>query len=39
MKGAYGADMDFGKKGTYAVKTKAVFGDKKLFDRFSYEVK
>ena len=39
MKGAYGADMDFGKKGIYTIKTKAVFGDKKMFDRFNYEVK
>ena len=39
MKGAYGADMDFGDKGVYTVKTKAVFGDRKLFDRFKYEVR
>lgn len=39
MKGAYGADMDFSQKGLYRIKTKAVFGDKKLFDRFDYEVK
>jgi hypothetical protein len=39
MKGAYGADMDFGEKGVYTVKTKAVFGDRKLFDRFKYEVR
>jgi hypothetical protein len=39
MKGAYGADMDFSQKGLYTIKTKAVFGDKKLFDRFEYEVK
>ena len=39
MKNAYGADMDFGKKGTYTIKMKAVFGDKKLLDRFDYEVK
>ncbi|MFH1481304.1 MAG: hypothetical protein ABIG67_08545 [Pseudomonadota bacterium] len=39
MKGAYGADMDFGERGGYAIKTKAVFGDKKLFDQFNYEVK
>ena len=38
MKGAYGADMDFSKKGVYIIKTKAVFGDKKLFDHFDYEV-
>jgi len=39
MKGAYGADMDFNQKGLYTIKTKAVFGDKKRFDRFDYEVK
>lgn len=39
MKGAYGADMDFGEKGVYTVKTKAVFGDRKMFDNFSYEMK
>jgi hypothetical protein len=39
MKGAYGADMDFDEKGVYTVKTKAVFGDRKLFDRFKYEVR
>ncbi|HKI47952.1 MAG TPA: hypothetical protein VKA69_01420 [Desulfobacteria bacterium] len=39
MKGAYGADMDFSQKGPYNIKTKAVVGDKKLFDQFDYEVK
>ncbi len=39
LKGAFGADVDFGKKGAYTVKVKAVIGDKKLFDRFKYEVK
>ena len=39
MKGAYGANMDFSQKGVYSIKTKAVFGDKKLFDQFDYEVK
>lgn len=39
MKGAYGADMDFSQKGLYTIKTKAVFGDKKRFDRFDYEMK
>ncbi len=39
MKGAYGADMDFSQKGIYSIKTKAVVGDKKLFDQFDYEVK
>jgi len=39
MKSAYGSDMDFSQKGIYNIKTKAVIGDKKLFDRFKYEVK
>jgi len=39
MKNAYGADMDFSQKGIYTIKTKAVFGDKKLIDQFNYEVK
>jgi hypothetical protein len=39
MKGAYGADMDFSQKGLYSIKTKAVVGDKKMFDQFDYEVK
>ena len=39
MQGAYGANVDFLKKGVYTIKVKCVTGDKKLFDRFSYEVK
>ena len=39
MKGAYGADLDFKKKGTYTVKMKAVTGDQKFLDEFTYEVK
>jgi len=39
MKGAYGADVDIGEKGVYTVKTKAIIGDRKLFDEFSYEMK
>ena len=38
MKGAYGADLDLAPKGTYTVKTKAVRGEKKLFDEFIYQV-
>ena len=38
MKGAYGADLDFKQKGTYTVKMKAVTGDQKLLDEFTYEV-
>ena len=39
MQGAYGANVDFTNKGSYTIKTKIVTGDKKLFDRFSHEVK
>ena len=39
MQGAYGANVDFRNQGTYTIKTKIVTGDKKLFDRFSHEVK
>jgi hypothetical protein len=39
MKGSYGADVDIGEKGVYTVKTKAIIGDRKLFDRFKYEVR
>ncbi len=39
MKGAYGANADFSQKGVYSIKTKAVLGDRKLFDQFTYEVK
>ena len=39
MQGAYGANVNFKTKGTYTVKTKFLAGDKKLLDRFSYEVK
>ena len=39
MQNAYGANVNFKNKGTYTVKTKFLIGDKKLLDRFSYEVK
>ena len=39
MQGAYGANVNFNKKGMYTIKVKCLVGDKKLFDRFSYEVK
>lgn len=39
MGGAYGADVDLEIQGMYTIKAKAVVGDKKLFDRFEYEVK
>ena len=38
MKDAYGADLEFKQKGSYTVKIKAVTGDKKLLDEFTYEV-
>lgn len=39
MHGGFGADINFQAPGMYTVKTKAVAGDKKLFDKFMYEVK
>jgi hypothetical protein len=39
MKGSYGADVNMSEKGSYTVKTKAIIGDRKLFDNFSYEMK
>jgi hypothetical protein len=39
MKGAYGADLNLGAKGTYIIKMKAVAEGKKLLDKFTYEVK
>jgi hypothetical protein len=39
MQGAYGTNVNFKNKGTYTIKTKFLAGDKKLFDRFNYDVK
>ena len=39
MQGAYGADLDLKQKGSYTVKMKAVSGDQKFLDEFTYEVK
>jgi hypothetical protein len=39
MKAAFGADVDFTAKGTYTIKTKALIGNAKLLDQFTYEVK
>jgi hypothetical protein len=39
MQGAFGANANFKTKGTYTVKTKFLVGNKKLLDKFSYEVK
>ena len=38
MQGAYGADLDLKQKGPYTVKIKAVSGDQKFLDEFTYEV-
>lgn len=39
MKGGYGADVDIKSKGEYKIKIKAVFGDEKVIDTFTHEVK
>lgn len=39
MKGAFGADVDFRKKGRYTIKIKAVTNKKALIDKFVYESK
>ena len=39
MNEAFGADVDFTAKGTYTIKTKALIGNAKLLDQFTYEVK
>ena len=39
MQGAFGANANFKTKGMYTVKTKFLVGDKKLFDKFDYEVR
>ena len=39
MSAGFGADVDFKAKGTYTIKTKAVAGEAKLMDKFTYEVK
>jgi hypothetical protein len=38
MKGGFGADVDMEAAGTYEIKTKAMAGDKKLIDEFTYQV-
>lgn len=38
MSGGFGADLSFKEKGVYTVKTKAVSGDQKLMDAFTYQV-
>jgi hypothetical protein len=39
MKDAFGGDVNFTAKGKYIINTKALIGDKKVLDRFTYEVK
>jgi len=38
MGDSYGADVYLGDPGTYTIRSKAVFGDKKLIDGFNYEM-
>ena len=38
MKGGFGSDIRLKQKGTYAIKTKALSGDTKVMDQFSYKV-
>ncbi len=38
MKGGFGADINLKQKGAYTIKTKALSGDKKIMDQFSYTV-
>ena len=37
MKGGFGSDISLKQKGKYTIKTKAVAGDKKLMDEFTYQ--
>ena len=39
MKDAFGGDVNFTVKGVYTIKTKAVVGNIKLLDRFTFEIK
>ena len=39
MKEAHGGNVNLQTRGTYQIKTKAVFGDKKLLDQFVYDAK
>ncbi len=39
MGGGFGADLDFGAKGVYTIKIKALAEGNKLVDTFNYEVK
>ena len=39
MSKGFGTTADMKKKGVYSIATKAVLGDKKLMDKFDYEIK
>ena len=39
MRGGFGTTADMKKKGVYTITTKAMLGDKKIMDRFDYEIK
>jgi hypothetical protein len=39
MKGAFGTNADFKAAGAYLIKMKALIGEKKLLDAFTYEMK
>ncbi len=39
MSGGYGADITLSQPGDYTVKTKAVMGEQKLMDKFTYTIK
>jgi hypothetical protein len=39
MSGGFGTTADMKKKGVYTITTKAMLGDKKIMDRFDYEIK
>lgn len=38
MSGGFGADLDLSGKGAYTIKSKAVFGEVKLIDGFTYTI-
>jgi hypothetical protein len=39
MSGGYGADINLSEPGDYTIKTKAVMGEEKLVDSFTYTIK
>ena len=38
MKGGFGSDINLNQKGKYTIKTKALTGDTKIMDQFTYDV-